>query len=333
MKILFANNQLENIGGTESYIFTLLQEFKKRNYDVEYFTFKKGLTANKIEKLGVPFMSKEKYDLIIANHNTCVEKLYDKGFIIQTCHGIFHKLEQPSIFADYHVSISQEVSQHLSIAGFPNSIIHNGINLERFAIKNKINNKLTNILSLSQSEDANNLIKDVCAELNINFSYINKHTNSEWNIENKINENDLIIGLGRSAYDAISCGRPVIIFDKRSYGMNAYIGDGYATQNFGFYLKNNCSGRYSNRIFNKEILIEEIKKYDPNDSLILRKIATENFNIENIVDQYLDLYTNLKENVKNKKSIYLYKFLRLYGKEQYHKKIKNLYKNVRKFRD
>ena len=38
-----------------------------------------------------------------------------------------------------------------------------------------------------------------------------------FNIEDKINEADLVVGIGRSLLDAMSCGRPVVSFDDRIY--------------------------------------------------------------------------------------------------------------------
>ena len=133
MRILVANNQLNTLGGSETFTYTIIEELVDRGFFVEYFTFKFGFVSDKIEQeLKVSFMSRKKYDLIFANHNTCVEKLYKLGYVIQTCHGIFPKLEQPSIRANAYVSISTEVQNHLGVLGFPSILIYNSINLERF---------------------------------------------------------------------------------------------------------------------------------------------------------------------------------------------------------
>src|SRR5690606_3879634 len=96
----------KNVGDTESFTLTMAEELIKRNFSVEYFTFRRGKISELLENSGVNFMTKKKYDLILANHNTCVSTLKNRGTIIQTCHGIYPKLEQPSDDADAHVSIS-----------------------------------------------------------------------------------------------------------------------------------------------------------------------------------------------------------------------------------
>src|SRR5690606_19581330 len=111
-KILIATNHLESVGGSELYTYDLIKALSElAGIEVEYFTFDKGLISDKIEgELKIPFMSKKKYDLIFANHNTTVRELFSRAPIIQICHGVLPELEQPSPLADFHVSISEEVS-------------------------------------------------------------------------------------------------------------------------------------------------------------------------------------------------------------------------------
>src|SRR5690554_3286745 len=147
MTILVANSNLDNVGGSETFTYALIEALMKKGHKVEYFTFNKGFVAKKIEKnLNVFSQSRKIYDLILANHNTCVDKLHKYGFIIQTCHGIFPPLEQPSKRADAFVSISTEVQDHLGKLGFPSILIHNGINLERFYSKSPLNKSLQTVL-------------------------------------------------------------------------------------------------------------------------------------------------------------------------------------------
>jgi glycosyltransferase involved in cell wall biosynthesis len=122
----------------------------------------------------------------------------------------------------------------------------------------------------------------------------NKFKDSIWAIEDKINSSDLVIALGRSAYEAMSCGRPVIIFDHRPYFQA--IGDGYLLNDFNNYLKNNCSGRYSMKNFSEEELKSEFQNYKPKDSVLAREIAEKNFDIKIKVDEYLDFFQKNRSN-------------------------------------
>ncbi len=293
--ILVANNHLNSVGGSETFTYTMIEALISKGYDVEYFTFFKGITSDKIEnELGVKFMSKPRYDLILANHHPCVKFLSTKGIIIQTCHGIFPKLEQPSKFADGYVSISDEIKQHISKLGFKSKLILNGVNCERFNSTTSLTKKLSSVLSLSHSELANRKIEEACRELGVKFNKLNKFVNPIWDVENLINEADLVIGLGRSAYEAMSCGRAVVVYDQRDY--NSSKADGYMTpEHISKCVSNNCSGRYTNLEYQVQDLINCFKLYTPQDGADLREYALLHFNIEHTIDQYLSYAETLKK--------------------------------------
>lgn len=289
--ILVATDRLSHLSGTETYTYSIIEELVRRDlYNVEYFTLSKGIVSEKIERnLNVKFFSKKKYDLILANHTTCVDFLYKKGFIIQTCHGIYPDLEQPSSKAQAFVSVSQEVQHHLAILGIPSILILNGINLNRYYCKNEISKKLTTVLSLCQSIEANEFVQKACEEKGLNFLKAFKYENPKWNVEDEINKADLIVGLGRSAYEAMACGRPVVVFDKRNY-FESY-SDGYVKENLGFSILNNCSGRFSKAVYKNTNDIQlEFSKYDKNDSRYFRDFAEKQLDIRLQIDKYLNYY-------------------------------------------
>lgn len=321
--ILITNNHLENLGGSETYTYTMIKEFCRKGYEVEYFTFHKGLVSEKIEKdLGVYYMSKLKYDIIFANHNTTVEYLMKRveGKIIQTCHGIYPPLEQPYKYADAHISISSEVNEHISTLGYTSKTILNGIDLQRYKPTRPINSTLPRkILSLCQSESANELISEACKDLSIEFQKLDKNINPLWSIEKEINKSDLVIGIGRSAYEAMACGRPVIIFDSRSYSQS--YADGYLTSDrIESSILNNCSGRRLKLDLNKKTLINEINKYNPDDGYFLRYFAEKSLNIDIATDEYIEFANNIDINPLNRKRFKRRMFL---------KKLKSIFK-VRK---
>lgn len=298
--ILVASNHLNKIGGSETFTYTIIEELVRRNYNVEYFTFKKGITSDYIEQLGVSFLNREKYDLILASHCTCVNFLHKMGPIIQTCHGIFPDLEQPSPLANIHISISEEVSNYLIGKGYNSKIIANGINLSRYYSKTEISNTLTNVLSLSQSESANIKIRSACKKLQLNLKQLNKNENSVWKVEEIINQADLVIGLGRSAYEALACGRPLIIYDERHYSQSA--ADGYVqANNLEVYMKNNCSGRHSNLNFTTQDIIDELQKYNKDDGQALRKKAESILDIKISIDKYLETFRGIDKRPKKLK--------------------------------
>lgn len=286
MNILVANHLLRQTGGTQNYTFALIVELLRLGHQVEYFTFKKGVVSRKIEELGVRYKSRNSYDLILANHNTTLELLHRRGFIIQTCHGMLPALEQPSKYADAHVSVTREVYDHLKTKGVESIIIHNGIDCRRFSSTRALNPQLRCVLSLCQTEEANALIREVCNQQQLTYLSADKTKNNIWEIEELINQADLVVGIGRSLYDAMACGRTVVSFDKRTY--SSALGDGYLNAgNVREALEHNCSGRGIGRKLDAITLAEEFKKYNPADGQFLREFALQELNIEKSVHKYL----------------------------------------------
>jgi glycosyltransferase involved in cell wall biosynthesis len=289
INILVANNHLAKTGGTENYTLALASTLMKMGCKVEYFTFEKGLISDKLEEMGISFMSKNKYDLILANHNTTVDLLYKQGFIIQTCHGIYPELEQPSKRADLYVAVSEEINHYLEGKGLKSTVINNGIDCERFRIMNPINKSIRSVLSLCQGQTANALVATICETRGFRFLQANKFTDNVFSIENLINQADIVVGIGRSLYDAMACGRPVISYDSRSYSDNW--GDGYLNEaNIAESLKCNCSGRSFRIHFDEESLSSELDKYKISDGFFLREFALQNLNVDINSKKYLDLF-------------------------------------------
>jgi hypothetical protein len=295
MRILVGNNGLGLPGGSETYTYALIKELVKRGHDVTAVGKEgPGLISRKLEDLGVECFFTPvwgNYDLILLSHGSSIHWARDaKGFKVQTCHGIYPSLEQPVPGMDAYVSISEEVYHHLKSKGFDSTIIPNGVDCDRYKPTTPINDKLKTVLSLAHSEPANEIIKQACKIANVNLIINNKFKEWKWEVDEIINKSDLVISLGRGAYEAMAAGRNVVIFDQRNYTNMPAIGDGIITKNnVDDYLKNNCSGRYTKRVFDAQILAEEILKYNPQHGKDLREYALENLNIEKQVDKYLNL--------------------------------------------
>ena len=294
MKILVGQYHLNSIGGTETFTYTLVKELVRQGHFVDLITFVPGFLSNMLEQeTGIPtnVIRESHYDIALVNHNIVVDKIRSLGVvenIIQTCHGIIPNLEFPTNNANKHIAISKEIEDNINEKGFTNTeIILNGIDCNRFNPVITLNSRIRNIVSLSQSESANTTLSIVCNLLGCNLITFNKNTNPTFAIEKFINQGDLVVGLGRSAYDAIACGRPVFVWDERDYQGN--LGDGYLTvDNFDDFAINNCSGRRNKKVYTPELIAKEIlENYNSNDMSNYRQLALDKLNIEKQVQKYL----------------------------------------------
>jgi hypothetical protein len=89
----------------------------------------------------------------------------------------------------------------------------------------------------------------------------------------------MVVSLGRGCYEAMACGRPVVIFDKRRY--QEQMGDGYLLPSmFDDFVQANCSGRFYKGCMSVDVLEEAFKNYNPEHGPELREIALQQLNIE-----------------------------------------------------
>lgn len=292
--ILITNNHLADFAGSEMWTYTMVKEFERQGHNVEVYTREPGAISDMLNYKPLNELRTE-YDLIIINHNSCLKDLKDiEGFKIFTSHGIYPKLEAVANGADAYVGISQEILDHNKKYGWDLNLIYNPIDCERFQNKNKIHTKIKKVLSLCKSNEANEIVKEACDKLEIEVLRCEQCSY----VEDTMNEVDLVITLGRGAYEAMACGRPVIVFDWRHYVGKAF-GDGYVNKDNRLnFLKNNFSGRYSNKIFGVDELVSELKKYDKGQSNELANFSKQTFNVKKIANDYLNLWR--KSKAKNK---------------------------------
>jgi hypothetical protein len=120
------------------------------------------------------------------------------------------------------------------------------------------------------------------ASSDLNFKHLGGEERHE-NVEDYLLWADMVIGLGRSVYEAMACERNVIIYDYMG-------GDGFVTpESILQFRKKNCSGRTNRIAYSPEQLRAEMSKYDPTIGPQLRAYILENNNIEIIAQEYLAL--------------------------------------------
>jgi len=275
--ILMTNKHLRVPGGSETWTHTIAKELSKR-FNVDIATVCPGRFsdsfdfANIITKINDP----HKYNFAFINHPlnfpefkflTCLSFIF--------CHGIIAQAETPVYGAKYYFGISEEITQKF---GFK-YLVRNPVDCKKFRPKRKINRIPQKVYFLSKHPIALKIVQRACKLARVSLIW---NPRLEWKTEDVMNEADIVISLGRGCYEAMACGRNVIVFDGRPY-FPSY-GDGLVTpesiKNFRLY---NCSGRYSKKLFTAEMLADEIKKYNPKLGAWGRKYALKEHDIKNFI--------------------------------------------------
>ncbi|CAH0122354.1 D-inositol-3-phosphate glycosyltransferase [Paenibacillus sp. CECT 9249] len=303
MKILFTIHDLQNYAGTETYTYTLIEELIKKGHEVFLYCSRLGKMYEKFMELKVEVTNDirtlpKNIDIIHAQHRMEAYIAYthypDKP-IIYMCHGVLPWQEQPLILPNVfiYVAVSEEVKNHLiktyDIADEKIKIIRNGINLERFNSKRKVNYPPQKMLLISNryTDEVKKVLKSTCDSMDMNLKIIGQSAQSVWNIEDEINEADIIVSLGRGILEAMSCGRIALVYDYNG-------GDGFVTfENYNKFKEKNFSGRTNKRKYSKDELIKEIKHVYKKDNIESNlELIKENHDIKKIADQFVDLYNN-----------------------------------------
>lgn len=287
MKILITNLYIDIFRGSENWCYAIACELIRRGHQVDIYTPMPGKFFNEFEKIGCKFSNEGTYDLILENHNVLDRNRF-KGFIIHTCHGIVD--EEKPMSGVLNVAVSKKAAEHWNLK----VVIPNGIDLFRMKPNNSLNPNIKKVLSLCMSDTANDLLRQICSDMEVEFESL--YGKFVFNVEDKINSADIVVGVGRSLLDAMACGRPAVSFDDRYYFKTRMLGYGYITPDkFDKYLKDSWTGNAEQKTLNKLELAREIfEKYNPLDGKVNRKFIEENYNISKTVDLYLELYEKTK---------------------------------------
>jgi len=296
MKILFELPH-DRLTGVNTFTYTLAKHMSDLGHDINFIFIQRQGNTNKfnteISLLGkikcLNDTLSERFDFVVMYSSYCVD-------LLKTCNGkrifIGHGLHSLSYFPNInHIDawyyISKFGSEYLSNKfNYPVKYIPNFIDLERFKEIKPISKELKKILILDSRVGYiyKELFEKVAIKHNLIVDCISVNVSELiWDIPDKINEYDLIIGYGRSIYEAISCGRNVII-----YGING--GDGFMNEKtLPISMERNCSGwairnMEKPSILTSEAIEIELLKYSKETPLKTLNILSENLNIKLLKD-------------------------------------------------
>ena len=283
--ILITNHSLQQYRGSETYCFFLAREMAKR-HNVSIYTPKPGKVSDKMSEFANILTGPAgEFDIIFHNHNNTLSDDFKAKCKIYTTHGKFHKLEVPAKGMDAYVAVSREVAGHYS--EFNPYVIHNGIDTEYYHGPDS-DRPVKNILYSSNSKSNFPLILRIAAlSLGLKFRRIGRKIN-KFNIKDDLLWADIVFGLGRTAMEAMSCGKKVIIADKRPYtnfGM-----DGLLTpENAAISQNNNYTGRAMQKPITLLSIRKELKKAVSSTEHWERDWILKYHNIENTALEYIKL--------------------------------------------
>ena len=261
-----------NYGFYDYSVEVLFKKIPEMNYCKKFATFideiKKVATIH-FEKLNnknfhTVILSYKTHELMFRNFNT-----------IFVSHGTEDKLYIPNEKHKFHVGISEKTTEFLKA----DTTINNGILLEEFKSLNFLDNKYPKRALYINRHFNSRELETACVYLNIALTHVaDEKITAEY-----INYFDFVVGYGRSAYEAMSCAKPVLIYGP------AY-SDGWVKEDkLTRMLKRNCSGWEYKYNFTINELIEEILNFDINDGIVNRKLAEKYLSSIEMVEKFIKI--------------------------------------------
>ena len=235
-----------------------------------------------------------KYDIVFL-HNTQHENISKKigKNTIFVSHGSMVDSSIPKLKHDMHIAVSGRSKYVLGADMF----ILNGINLNKFK-SNKLLNKIPKKCLYHNRFKPQKFVYEACEELDIELDYWKV---IEKDVTKKIRESDFVMGYGRSVYEAMSMGKPVLVFGHNSpknknelkrTGISPNVEDGLSDgwideNNFKKLLYRNCCG-WAKKIYidNKNDMIDMIKGYDYKMGDVNRKLAEEHLSSHTMINSF-----------------------------------------------
>ncbi|MEO6001375.1 MAG: glycosyltransferase family 4 protein [Chitinophagaceae bacterium] len=291
MNILITNITLSGNSGTEMYVKELALELKRRGHCVEVFTMLIGRTGDELISEDINVVDKlkrlkNKPDIIHAHHNLVTQKaafffkhtpiiffLHDRtaGFD----HPFLHKNIIRYLAVDYNCRERYFLENNFIKDEI--QVIFNWFNAERFSLKDHINQVPKKALFFSnyiKSGIIFNEVKDACSEAGIDLDIIGNESGRPcFKPEEILGNYDLVFGKAKAGIEAMATGACFIVCDYRGLGeMITSINMEYCrTYNFGMKLMQNP--------IKKELILQEIKKYDSHE---IKKVSLYIRNTSNL---------------------------------------------------
>ena len=313
MNILITNFFINSPTGTETYVYELAIELHNRGHHVEIFTLSMGDLAKSLIENGIHVCTdlkklKKKPDCIHAHHNIVTLKaahFFKKTPIVYFIHDRTHFLDYPFKHPNIlqYVAVDYNCKERYCLEnGFEDDdieIIYNWVNLSRFKLRKTISATPRKALAFSNYMSQTNIfpsIKEACLSQNIEIELIGSgNGNATTTPENILGQYDIVFGKAKAAIEAMATGAAVIVCDFR--GLAKIV----TPENMLHYRKYNFGMKLMTNKIQTDLIIHEIKKYDPENILKVSNFIRKEADFLSIVSQLENTYSRVIVEYDNNK--------------------------------
>lgn len=298
MKILFVHKH-SRLTGVSTFIYTAIKEITKLNVEVDLYVEnpQKSIFIDKVKEICnvVDEVKQTGYDRVYFNYRSQLHLYTGSAKKYFFVHGLMDQEYSPDDSVDKIFCFGERSFSYIQNASWQEKVlIRNGLDLSKFQFKPSMSGDVKKIL-IFDSRTSNTivtLLTGMCSRNNWYVSVISSNSQNDrvdeiWDVEERIYDADVVIAKGRSMFEAMACGKPVV-----NYGLEG--GDGSIdSENFLIAITTNGSGWVTRKLaspfegFDPSVMEKEIKKALSSDVCKSRKMIEEFYDMKSYVQEIL----------------------------------------------
>jgi hypothetical protein len=203
------------------------------------------------------------------------QKFAEPKKIIFVSHGSMFEPYIPFGKVHVHVAVSGSSKEFLKA----DVLIHNGIDLKKFRPVKSAKTPPQKALNIFRGIPNYSLYKS-CINLDIEL----KHIAGSSEVEEQIKPNDIVVGYGRSAYEGMASGKPVLV--SGPFGTDGWV----KPETFENFLFRNCSGWTGRQHPNLQELTKILQEYNAGDGWVNRGLAEQYLSADAMATKFEELF-------------------------------------------
>ena len=229
MKVLFATHSLANAGGSETYLLTTALALQRLGHEIGIFTLEPGEMSELAGRSGLRVAASEEqldsaYDAIVVQDGVTSYALAERFpsvpqlFVAHTADFALQYPPQLTGVVGAIVVLNDRVARRLEgLAHCPELIrLRQPIDTRRFTPLGRLPERPARLAVLSNYLRGGRLevARQAARDLGMSFAVAGASEDGEPTLspEEYLNRSDVVLGCGRSALEAMACGRAVYVF-------------------------------------------------------------------------------------------------------------------------
>ncbi len=304
--MLIATENYHRVGGTETYVHTIAEQLLRLGHQVRVYSTHLGDMAQLSRGVGVDVVSRpedleDPDDVVIAQDAATSYEMAGRWPGVPqlyVCHSILYDLQQPPLLrgtVQTVVVMNDRVGNRLrQLDGELDLVrLRQPIDSEWLAPRGEPGAKPRRALLLGNYLDgpSRELLVDTWTEQGVECVQVGSATRPTLQPQADIAAADIVVGKGRAVLDAMSCGRPVYVYD-------AYGADGWVTaETYDAIEADGFGGQALAEMVDAQRLREDLATYDPVMGAINRRLILQHHDAREHANRLSELCRDLAPQV------------------------------------